>query len=472
MFKKLFVLIFFSVSYISIANDLEPKSKSINQLTIYVPGAIGGGYDHTAEALREVLLTENLVEKVNITHIVGAGGALALTTFIHNDFQNQHTVLLGGRSMMGAALYNNSQVSILQTKAIARLTEKPLAIAVPVDSPINTIEELLNAMHTNISLIKWIGGSAGAADYLFLNDMLNIMNLDFNDLSYTPVPGGGNAVSEQLILGRYTAAISTLDELLDAFSDNLIRIIAVTSKQRVNYIDAPTLIEKGIELSLLDWHGVFVSQRIDALTKQRISDVIYHLANSSKWQSIIENKQWENNLLIGTSFTDFVKQEQFTLSTKFQKRLSSKDVKGNFNEQIESLLNTPYRWAIYITLVCVLLIVILFIFKLQSVSREIRLQKSLKRVELENQLNKEKLEEKINGISKHIEQEFIKWKLSATEKEIALMLLKGLTFKEIAKARCKSERTVRQQAGAIYAKSSLASRSDLAAYFLEDFMTP
>ena len=52
------------------------------------------------------------------------------------------------------------------------------------------------------------------------------------------------------------------------------------------------------------------------------------------------------------------------------------------------------------------------------------------------------------------------------------MLLKGLTFKDIAKARCKSERTVRQQAGAIYAKSSLVNRSDLAAYFLEDFMTP
>ena len=52
------------------------------------------------------------------------------------------------------------------------------------------------------------------------------------------------------------------------------------------------------------------------------------------------------------------------------------------------------------------------------------------------------------------------------------MLLKGLTFKEIAEVRCKSERTVRQQAGAIYAKSSLSNRSDLSAYFLEDFMTP
>jgi len=476
MFKIIYflllVLIYFPPSYLSKANAVESDNQTIKHLTIYVPGAIGGGYDHTANVFRSVLLAEKLVENVEIIHIIGAGGTLALTHFIHNNFQNEYTVLLGGRSMMGAALYNNSQVSILQTTAIARLNGKPLAIAVPNDSPIDTIEDLFDGMHTDISLIKWIGGSAGAADNLFLKDLLNIMNLDFDEVNYHPVPGGGNAVPKQLILGRYTAAISTLDELLDAFSDDLIRIIAVTSSQRVNYIDAPTLTEKGIDLSLLDWHGVFVSQRADSSTKQQLSEVITQLTNSSKWKSALKNRQWENNFLVGQAFVDFVNKEQLTLSTKFQQRPSSKDAKDNFNEQIESLLNNPYRWAIYIALVCLLLLITLFIFKLQSVSREVRLQNNLKRVELENQHNKDKLAEKISGISQHIEQEFIKWQLTATEKEIALMLLKGLTFKDIAKARCKSERTVRQQAGAIYAKSSLANRSDLAAYFLEDFMAP
>lgn len=476
MFKKIYflllVLIYFPASYLPVAHAVEPDNQTIKQLTIYVPGAIGGGYDHTAKLFRTVLLEEKLVEKVEIIHIIGAGGALALTSFIHNDFQNQYTVLLGGRSMMGAALYNNSQVSILQTSAIARLTGKPLAIAVPSDSPIDTVEDLFNGMHTDISLIKWVGGSAGAADTLFLKDLLNIMSLDFDEVNYRPVPGGGNAVSEQLILGRYTAAISTLDELLDAFSDDLIRIIAVTSSQRVHYIDAPTLTEKGIALSLLDWHGVFVSQEADVLTKQRLSEVITQLTNSGKWQDALKKRQWENNFLVGQGFADFVNKEQLTLSTKFQQRPASKDAKDNFNEQVESLLNNPYRWAIYIALVCLLLLITLFIFKRQSVNREVRLESNLKRIELENKLNKEKLTEKINGISQHIEQEFVKWQLTVTEKEIALMLLKGLTFKDIAKARCKSERTVRQQAGAIYAKSSLANRNDLAAYFLEDFMAP
>ena len=46
-------------------------------------------------------------------------------------------------------------------------------------------------------------------------------------------------------------------------------------------------------------------------------------------------------------------------------------------------------------------------------------------------------------------------------------MLKGMSLKEIAIARDTSEATVRQQAQAIYRKSGLSGRAELAAYFLE-----
>lgn len=474
MIKKIppLLTLFFICTAAFFSHGEEPTFPVIKQLSIYVPGAVGGGYDHTAKVLRSVLLKENLVEKVEIVHLIGAGGVLALTYFINNDFQDQNAVLLGGRSMMGAALYNNSQMSILQTTPIARLNGKPLAIAVAKDSPIASIDDLFAGMHTDISLIKWLGGSAGAADSIFLKDLLNKMNIATDDINYHPVPGGGNAVAEQLVSGHYTAAISTLDEFLDYLADDKIRIIAVTSKERVNHIAAPTLIEKNIPLTLFDWHGVFAPEKAKDLTKQKLTELFQRVANNNIWQESLKTKQWQNNFLLAQAFVDFVKAEQAQLSKKFHPSASSKVTKLSANEKIESLLNKPYRWAVYIALVCLLLLITLFILKRKSINREVILQSNLEKVEQENQLNKAKLAEKINGISQHIEQEFTKWQLTTTEKEIALMLLKGLTFKEIAEVRCKSERTVRQQAGAIYAKSSLSNRSDLAAYFLEDFMTP
>ncbi|MEY3046615.1 MAG: hypothetical protein RL242_3457, partial [Pseudomonadota bacterium] len=53
-----------------------------------------------------------------------------------------------------------------------------------------------------------------------------------------------------------------------------------------------------------------------------------------------------------------------------------------------------------------------------------------------------------------------------------LLLLKGLSFKEIAELRQTSERTVRQQAGEVYRKSGLGGRNELAAFFLEDLLLP
>ncbi|MGE5182979.1 MAG: LuxR C-terminal-related transcriptional regulator [Acidobacteriota bacterium] len=78
----------------------------------------------------------------------------------------------------------------------------------------------------------------------------------------------------------------------------------------------------------------------------------------------------------------------------------------------------------------------------------------------------------IEGLGAAIDRQLERWGLSAAEKEIALLLLKGLGHKEIAVIRDVSETTVRQQARAIYRKAGLAGRHELAAFFLEDLLEP
>jgi len=67
-------------------------------------------------------------------------------------------------------------------------------------------------------------------------------------------------------------------------------------------------------------------------------------------------------------------------------------------------------------------------------------------------------------------EKFEQWGLSGSESEIALLLIKGLSMKEIGEARGVKEKTVRTQAATIYAKSAQAGRHELAAYFLEDLL--
>ena len=74
------------------------------------------------------------------------------------------------------------------------------------------------------------------------------------------------------------------------------------------------------------------------------------------------------------------------------------------------------------------------------------------------------------GLAIEIDRQMDSWELSKAEKEIALLLLKGLSNKEIAEVRATSEQTIKQQSSAIYRKSKLNSRAELSAFFLEDLL--
>ena len=69
-----------------------------------------------------------------------------------------------------------------------------------------------------------------------------------------------------------------------------------------------------------------------------------------------------------------------------------------------------------------------------------------------------------------IQKQFDAWSLTSSEQDVALGLLKGLSFREIAGLRDTREKTVRQQATNVYRKAGLANRNELAAWFFEDML--
>ena len=78
----------------------------------------------------------------------------------------------------------------------------------------------------------------------------------------------------------------------------------------------------------------------------------------------------------------------------------------------------------------------------------------------------------LKGLGEAIDRQFDRWSLTPAEREIALLMLKGLTHREVAGVRSTNETTIRQQGLAIYRKAGLRNRSELAAFFLEDLLLP
>lgn len=65
---------------------------------------------------------------------------------------------------------------------------------------------------------------------------------------------------------------------------------------------------------------------------------------------------------------------------------------------------------------------------------------------------------------------FTDWQLSTSEKEIALLLIKGLSIQEIAEIRVTKPGTIKSQCSSIYRKANVKGRNELVAYFVEDLL--
>lgn len=109
---------------------------------------------------------------------------------------------------------------------------------------------------------------------------------------------------------------------------------------------------------------------------------------------------------------------------------------------------------------------------LQARRDEARAQRSMLARKAERDAWQDSAKRALEGLGEAIDRQFREWELTPTEREVALLLLKGHSHKRVADLTGRRERTVRQHSVVIYQKAGLSGRAGLAAFFLEDLMLP
>ena len=85
---------------------------------------------------------------------------------------------------------------------------------------------------------------------------------------------------------------------------------------------------------------------------------------------------------------------------------------------------------------------------------------------------RQRVQAHLDGLGAAIDRQFHEWALTDAERQVGLLMLKGLSHKEIAALRGVTEATVRQQATVTYQKAGVSGRAAFCAYFLEDLLPP
>lgn len=430
------------------------------RLDMVVPGSPGGGFDKNAQALARVLRSERLVDRIDVRYSPGAGGLIALAQFVGEPAPQVPTIFVGGTTILGSAAENRSVVSLDDLAPIAQLNRIALVIVARRDGPVDSLGELLALMRNEAARIEWVGGSPGSKDEMLLIALVRKLGLPRERFTFIANPGGGGIVGERLLDGHHLVAATSLEEF-EAFKyRDKFRIIAVSSDTRIPGVDAPTLREGGVDLSIDDWKGVFASRKTSPAELARLRSIIAAALASKAWQSELARHSWVAPAP-ASAFPQTI--EEGKAEAEDLARYTVRN--GKPDSALRELLDGPWRYFLYALGVALVLGLVALFEERKARRRKAEVQAK----ERELETIRDRTAEQASGERTEISRQLQEWGLSAAEIDIAWMILKGLQFKEIASARGTSERTVRQQAQTIYAKSSMANRTEFAAHFLESY---
>lgn len=275
---------------------------------IMAPAAPGGGWDQTARSLQTALQDEKISGSVQVTNVPGAGGTIGLAQFVNQTTGDATQLLVGGYVMVGAILTNKSPVTLDQVTPIARLTGEYEALVVNAASDIKDLAGLVEKLKADPGSVSWGGGSAGGTDHITAGLIAKAVGVDPTKVNYIAFSGGGEALAA--ILGnQVTVGVSGYGEFAEQVKAGTLRVLAISSDERVAGIDAPTLKEGGVDVSIQNWRMVAAAPGITPEQKAAIVADIEKLNASPTWQKTLADKGWANTFLAGDAFTEQLKKD-------------------------------------------------------------------------------------------------------------------------------------------------------------------
>src|SRR5690349_6809001 len=278
-----------------------PAAALAADYTIMAPAAPGGGWDQTSRSLQEAMTAEGVSGNVQVVNVPGAGGTIGLAQFAQEANGNPGKLMVGGYVMVGAILTNKSPVTLDAVTPIARLTGEYEVIVVPAASELKTLADLSAKLKADPGSVSWAGGSAGGTDHITAGLFAKTVGVDPKTVNYIAFSGGGEALAA--VLGnQVTVGISGYGEFQAQVEAGALRVLGVSAPERIAIVDAPTFKEGGVDLSILNWRGIWAGPGLSAEQVAAITADVEKAVNSETWKKVLADKGWNNTWLAGDDF--------------------------------------------------------------------------------------------------------------------------------------------------------------------------
>ncbi|MCP2166119.1 Bug family tripartite tricarboxylate transporter substrate binding protein [Goodfellowiella coeruleoviolacea] len=280
----------------------------IGNLRILVPNQPGGGYDITARTAAKAMDDAKLTSNVEVFNLPGAGGTVGLGRIV-SERGDGRLLMSMGLGVVGSVYTNKSPSSLQDTTPIAKLIEEPDIVVVAKDSPYQSLGQLVEAWKANPGAVPVGGGSSpGGPDHLAPMLMAKAVGLAPKSVNYVPYDGGGELLAA-VLGGKVAFGVSGIGEYRDQIQAGELRVLAATSANRIEGVDAPTLSEAGVDVKFSNWRGIVAPPGLTPAERDRLVKLIADLHDSAQWKEALAKNGWSDAFAGGDEFASFLSAE-------------------------------------------------------------------------------------------------------------------------------------------------------------------
>lgn len=296
---------------ISLGVAFSATAADIETIHFLIPGGAGGGWDGTARGTGEALTKAGIIGSASYENMSGGGGGKAIAHLIETADKAQGTLMVNSTPIVIRSLQKVFPQSFRDLTPVAGTIGDYAAFVVNTDSKISSMSELMTIYNENPRKVAIGGGSvAGSMDHLVAAMIMKSGGADAKNLKYIPYDAGGKAMAG-LLSGEIQALSTGLGEALDLQKQGQVRILCVTSKERLpDAPDIPTCIEAGNPAEFVNWRGFFGPPGLSGEAQAAYAAALKKMYDTPEWEAVRTRNGWVEIFNVGPEFTDFLEVQE------------------------------------------------------------------------------------------------------------------------------------------------------------------
>lgn len=298
------------LTYAAIAAAMMSTAAPAFAVECIAPANPGGGWDFTCRQIGRIMTDLDIVpDLVQVTNLAGAGGGIAFTQ-VASERNDESDLFVAASSATTTRLAQNAFAGAKadDVRWVGTIGGDPGVIVVANDSEFKTLPDLVEAIKADPSSVSFAGASAvGGFDHLKVLMMLDEAGFqDIRQVRYIGVNGGADAITQTV--GGFTQAMTgDLSEITGFIKSGDVRPIAVLADERVEgFEDIPTAKEQGIDVTAMNWRGIYVPKDISDEDYQKWVDRLKQVGESEEWKKVMLENGLSSYAIYGDEFEKFV----------------------------------------------------------------------------------------------------------------------------------------------------------------------